>query len=1080
MNKRKIGMLVLSLWMIVSLSMTSFGQIIIEQQIKGENIIISGHSDYKDQPISIQINDEKKKVYFDQVLTDKDGNFKFQSQVNTNKSYQGYVLVEGEKESFIFHTDKEDSSVEKEKTNEERIEEIIKSLRKKYKEKENFTFREAIGYCYTSDDLDHDKATIKEKYKEKTECRYPTDYAGNIIGIIAKGFDPKKYEDGKYVDLLIKAQKPNGVFEINGEGNQSTQLAWSIISLDMAKAQYNEEGAIKALMNSQDKQGSFGSIDHTSMCMMALQKHKNINQVEDRIIKAKEYLFNHKKNIIEQGNVFTLSTVIQGLVSIGGNPLSKDWTVEGKNMFGALLDCEKDGHFGSGMANEQAFLALSDLYKKESMFTKVNINNEGFDNSSGKEENNPTDQGGGNKSNQEQKVNISIKGYDNNPNIYKKEVQIKKEDTVLILTKKILDEQGVSYEEKNGYFKRIGKYGEKDKGLNSGWMFNVNGDTPNKGAGEYVLKAGDVIEWFYTSDYTKDSRNKNNSSKKEIAIDSKIEKINDIFKDKNAKEEDITKLIKEAVEQFKENEIQTEKAAQDMVKYTKDFSKSIQKVIEKVKSEEGAKTVVKENIKIVNILGKASEKISRSENQKEVNQVVKENIENTIKLMDKINDSKEVTILAGEFIDANGKVIKGIGKENAKDIIENTQKLMEKTLEKASTKKIEKANIEQEKATIVVGENTVKELAKDIENTVKILEEKCNKNHIEAKNIEGKMILQMPNINKQEVETILPANTIKIAKENNIEKVLVKTEKAVFTLTQNTFEEVKDNIILNVKEIEKNTLYSFIPKESTVVDLTVYLGEKPIKEFKEKIKVAILYNGEVKKEEVVQVFYLKDKETIENMGGQYDQDTKMVTFETSHFSKYFAQKVEKEEIKIGFHDLKDYEWAKEAIEEMAQKGIINGRSKELFDPSASITRAEFATLITKMLQLDTEDIKLSFTDVKENQWYAPYVKAAYKNGLISGRSKTIFDPNGKITREEMATIIGKVLTQKGKEKASINELERFTDQANIASWANENAALCVKESIISGMPDGTFMPKENANRAQAAVILYKLYHLVIE
>ncbi|WP_165000371.1 S-layer homology domain-containing protein, partial [Anaerophilus nitritogenes] len=96
----------------------------------------------------------------------------------------------------------------------------------------------------------------------------------------------------------------------------------------------------------------------------------------------------------------------------------------------------------------------------------------------------------------------------------------------------------------------------------------------------------------------------------------------------------------------------------------------------------------------------------------------------------------------------------------------------------------------------------------------------------------------------------------------------------------------------------------------------------------------------------------------------------------------------------------------------------------------------------------------------------------------SGRSATVFDPNGNITREEMATIIGKVLTQKGKEKANVNELERFSDKINIAPWADENVSLCVKEKIINGMPDNTLMPKQNANRAQGAVMLYKLYQSI--
>ncbi|WIF95422.1 hypothetical protein [Caminicella sporogenes] len=86
--------------------------------------------------------------------------------------------------------------------------------------------------------------------------------------------------------------------------------------------------------------------------------------------------------------------------------------------------------------------------------------------------------------------------------------------------------------------------------------------------------------------------------------------------------------------------------------------------------------------------------------------------------------------------------------------------------------------------------------------------------------------------------------------------------------------------------------------------------------------VSIPYNGEVKDSEAVQVFLLKDNGIVENMGGKYDKNTNMVTFTTPHFGKYFAKKVDKDEIKITFKDLSGYEWAKKAIEFMASKEII--------------------------------------------------------------------------------------------------------------------------------------------------------------
>ncbi|WP_053955276.1 S-layer homology domain-containing protein [Inediibacterium massiliense] len=555
----------------------------------------------------------------------------------------------------------------------------------------------------------------------------------------------------------------------------------------------------------------------------------------------------------------------------------------------------------------------------------------------------------------------------------------------------------------------------------------------------------------------------------------------DIINNPNTNEKDTVKATKDAIDKFskKADKVQNEKDAQNMIKDGKDIGKIIEKAIEKVKTEEGAKDVFKENIKVVNGLAKSGEKLSKENDKKELSQVVAQNMNHTIKLVSVINDSKEVIKLAGECMDASGKVIKAIGKENSKEVIEKTIKLAQNTVEKVSMKKVtkERITVEKEKAVVKVEEAMIQEASKNTASTVKIINEKLKSNGIEGISLENKVIIQIPKVEQKEVEAVLSANIMKIVKENKVEKVSIQTENAVFNVTPNTL--VQKEIALSAKTIDRNDLTALeknkVPKGCVVVDLNAKVEGEKINQFNEPMKVSLPYNGEVKTGETVQVFYLKDNGTIENMGGIYDPNTKMVTFEATHFSKYFAQKVGKEEAKVTFSDLNGYEWATKAIEEMANKGIISGRSEDVFDPGASITRAEFATLITKMLGLNIENINVGFTDVEDMAWYTPYIKTAYKNGLVSGRSETIFDPNGKITREEMATIIGKVLTQKGKEKANTNELERFSDKTNIASWANENVALCVKEAIISGMPDGTFMPKENANRAQAAMMLYNLY-----
>lgn len=215
---------------------------------------------------------------------------------------------------------------------------------------------------------------------------------------------------------------------------------------------------------------------------------------------------------------------------------------------------------------------------------------------------------------------------------------------------------------------------------------------------------------------------------------------------------------------------------------------------------------------------------------------------------------------------------------------------------------------------------------------------------------------------------------------------------------------------------------------------------------------------------------------MEAVGGYYDPASKTVKFLAEHFSRYFAQEALK-----SFEDLGSVPWAQEVIAVLAGKGIISGKGAGLFDPNAALSRAEFAALITRMLKYTaTSGAALSFADVAPESWYYGAVAAAYQNGLISGRSPSQFDPEGNISREEMSAIIAKVLQSRGYRAASGTELNSFADRGRIASWAEQPAAMVIREGIITGMGDSRFAPAENATRAQAAVMLYRLYQAVMK
>lgn len=183
-------------------------------------------------------------------------------------------------------------------------------------------------------------------------------------------------------------------------------------------------------------------------------------------------------------------------------------------------------------------------------------------------------------------------------------------------------------------------------------------------------------------------------------------------------------------------------------------------------------------------------------------------------------------------------------------------------------------------------------------------------------------------------------------------------------------------------------------------------------------------------------------------------------------------------IPIEFNDISESEFENEIVS-LAQKGIINGKSKTSFDPYTTMTRAEFATIIVKALSL-RGGIK-SFDDVSENDWFYEYVCTAYSSGIIKGVSNTEFNPYGTITREEAASMCARAATILGGsielKKVEIEDiLSQFDDYTDVSEWAVSEVAFCYKNNILNS-DVMEIKPKGKIKRDEIA---YMIYHLLGE
>ena len=162
-------------------------------------------------------------------------------------------------------------------------------------------------------------------------------------------------------------------------------------------------------------------------------------------------------------------------------------------------------------------------------------------------------------------------------------------------------------------------------------------------------------------------------------------------------------------------------------------------------------------------------------------------------------------------------------------------------------------------------------------------------------------------------------------------------------------------------------------------------------------------------------------------------------------------------------------WASEYITALAEKGVVSGFEDNTFRPNALVTRAELVTMMLSALDKKPETGD-SFNDVNESDWYAQYLAAAYRIGMIKGDSDGNFRPNDCITRQDAATIIYRALNLSDDGAA---DETAFIDYNEISDYARAAVASMHKSGIISGMPDGSFAPLSCATRAEAAVMIMR-------
>ncbi|MCF6465515.1 S-layer homology domain-containing protein [Clostridium sp. Cult2] len=258
--------------------------------------------------------------------------------------------------------------------------------------------------------------------------------------------------------------------------------------------------------------------------------------------------------------------------------------------------------------------------------------------------------------------------------------------------------------------------------------------------------------------------------------------------------------------------------------------------------------------------------------------------------------------------------------------------------------------------------------------------------------------------------------------------------------------------------------------------------------FNEDLKFVLAYeiNGEVidndddpDNEEIV--IYRKLKEPGE-FGTVYKMVVKITVgeaIEATEDEKPVEEEPKPEEVKdIVFTDITaEYEFAARAIDELAKKGIIDGIGNNKYAPEKEFTRAQFCKIMVEALGYDKVEYTGEFTDVKAEDWFAPYVQAAINNGLFTGYTDGTFRPDQPIIRQEIAAVAGRAaviaeIVPQAKMDKFVMEKSNFADKDLIPDWAENEVAWLEAQGVFENVATDNFEPEKIVNRAEAAVIVY--------
>ena len=174
-------------------------------------------------------------------------------------------------------------------------------------------------------------------------------------------------------------------------------------------------------------------------------------------------------------------------------------------------------------------------------------------------------------------------------------------------------------------------------------------------------------------------------------------------------------------------------------------------------------------------------------------------------------------------------------------------------------------------------------------------------------------------------------------------------------------------------------------------------------------------------------------------------------------------------------DFKDYDrtaWYAEAVSAAVDNGLLYGKSATVIDPNGDMTRAEMAAIINRSFGCYVKADISQYKDVSKSKWYYDDIAMSVQMGTYNGRSASAMAPDSPITRQEAMTVVARAL-ELDYDSYSKTDLSAFSDRSEISNWALPYVRAMIGADYIHGRGK-VLAPLENITRAEFAQIFYNI------